>query len=148
MSSLISDLQKLQYENALFQVFETFSISIYIYKAPETIIVATDETAFNFIYNNSQPAVQTTQTFVSGVFPGSVNWGEPNAFNLKELRPNIDGSICQLDLTNEGYNFLTGYEQIIVDGVSCSINAENPYPKMHGLFDTTKYKCMYLRRNN
>lgn len=148
MPSLLTDLQKTQAEDALHNVFLTFALPIIIWKDSNTVIVASDENQFNFIYGNYQPSVQTVQQPVSGQFLGSISWGEPNSFNQNEIRPNIDGPICQLDLTDDGYNFLSGYNQIIVNGVSTSIDQNHPYARFHGLFDTAKYKCLYLRRNN
>lgn len=149
MPSLISDAQKIELGDALNNVFLTFSRDILIWRQANTVIVSSDPNQFNFIYANNQPANVIEYQPISGIFQGSINWSEPNSFNEKELRPNIDGSLCQVDLLDDGYAFMTSgvYEQIIVDGVSCSINAENSFPRLHGLFDT-RYKCVYLRRNN
>lgn len=149
MSSLISDAQKIELGDALNNVFLTFSRPLVVWRTPNTVIISSNPDTYNFIYGENQPSTVVKYQPVSGVFPGSISWGEPNAFNEREIRPNINGSLCQVDVLDDGYNFITSgtYEQIIVDGVSCSVNAENPYPRLHGLFDT-RYKCLYLRRNN
>lgn len=147
MANLLSDAQKTAFGDALNNCFDTFARPITIWKQGDTVIVASNEDQFNFIYGNTQPSITTTLTPVSGVFQGSISWGTPGDFDQKEIRPDILGTLCQLDLLDDGYNFLSGYNQIIVDGVSCSLSPNHPYPRRHGLFDT-RYKCLYLRANN
>lgn len=147
MPSLIPDTQKLILGEALNNVFLTFVRPLTIWKTADIVIVSSDPNNINFIYGNDQAGIVTQTIPVSGTFDGSISWGEPNAYNQNEIRPNINGSLCQVDLLRDGYDFISGYNQIVVDGVSCSINPENPYPRQHGLFDT-RYFCVYLRRNN
>src|SRR5665648_465588 len=115
MPSLISDQEKADYGDALNDVFLTFAREILIWKQSNTVIVSSDPNNFNFIYSNEQPSVSTIEVPVSGVFQGSISWGTPGDFNQNEIRPNIYGGICQLDLLDDGYNFLSGYQQIVVD---------------------------------
>lgn len=147
MPSLVSDSQKAILGDALNDVFLSFVRPVTIWKTANTVIISSDPNTYNFIYAENQPANVIEYQPVSGVFDASISWGTPGNFNENEIRANIYGGLCQVDLTDEGYNFISGYQSIVVDGVPCSIDFQNPAARPHGLFDV-RYKCLYLRRNN
>jgi hypothetical protein len=144
---LLTPEQKAFCTQMLDDTFDTFSRTIYIWKTANTIVVSADENQYNFIYGNSQNSVVTQEVPVSGQFQGSINWGQQEDSNEKDIRPNIYGNLCQLDLRQDGYNFLSGYNQIIVDGISCSISPDYPGVRPHGIFEINYYNIL-LRRNN
>ncbi len=144
---LLTAAQKAFCEDSLRNVFDTWADQILIYKQSNTTIISSNPAEFNFIYQNNQPSVTTTIQPVSGVFQGSVNWGNPDNFNQREIRPAIDGELCQVDLLADGYAFLQGYETVIVNGILVEKSAEHPNYRPHGIF-TPSYFCTTFRRVN
>lgn len=147
MPSLVTDQEKIQYGNDLNNVFLSFVRPAIIWKDGNKINIASDPNTYNWIYGTAEAGVTFDYQPVSGVFDISISWGAPNNFNQGELRPNIDGGTCQIDMLDDAYNFLSGYNRIVVDGIVCEIDQNNPTCRPHGLFDV-RYKNLVLRRVN
>lgn len=145
MPDLLTAAEKSEYQAALDDVFLTFCRPITIIKQNNIAVVSSDPNVYNWIYGNDQIGIATTETFVSGIFQGSINWLDPaKDNNYKELRPEILGNYCQLDLRLDAYTFLQDYYEIIVDGIP---TRRKIGVRPHALFDPTYYQITLVAAN-
>lgn len=144
---LVSSAERAEYAQAFQDIAQTFSRDIFIFKQDNRIEINTTP-EYNFLYRESQQFGASTFTtqIVSGIFPARVEWSDPTRednFRGLEVDPTIAGNYCRLKLTVDALNFISGAEQLWVDGKPCQ-RVGNIRP--HGLFNPQFYTIFVKER--
>jgi len=135
--------QKIAYSKVFYDLHDTFSRDIVIYKRPNTILISS-KPEYNFLYSQQQDGLEVQNDMVSGVFPARIKWeSAANKTNdIKEIKPEILGNYCRLKVKANVLEFLgdAGGQRIEVDGRPVVWVGSS---QIHGLFYQDFYN-MYL----
>jgi hypothetical protein len=141
MSSYLTTAQKSAYSQAFYDIHDTFSRDIVIWKHANTTLISTTPD-YNFLYSQVQPSVQVQYTPVSGVFPARIKWENPHKINdARDIKPTIRGNYCRIKIKGNALNFISGAERIEIDGRPMHWIGSS---QLHGLF-TGDFYDLYLR---
>jgi len=134
--------QKTAYSKAFYDIHDTFSRNIVVFKHPTAILISS-EPEYNFLYSQ-QTDTEIQYIPVSGVFPARIKWEHAYKVNdAKDIRPTILGNYCRLKVKADALAFISGSrgERIEVDGRAVNWIGSS---EVHGLF-TGDFYHIYLK---
>jgi hypothetical protein len=153
MSSLISELQKQNYETALNDIHDTFSEEIICYKDSEKVVI-TKDASFNPLYDIDREATSIVNTVVSGTYRARIqamdDFGKKyfsiandrsNNTQFKVVEP---AGTLRMKIDIDAYNFIKDCKRFDVEGRRYELVS---LFKPHGLFNTVYY-TIYLKPVN
>lgn len=130
--------QKNAYSKVFYDIHDTFSRDIVIYKRPDAVLISSSPD-YNFLYSQ-QENTEIQYNMISGVFPARIKWeSAANKTNdIKEIKPEILGNYCRLKVKSNVLDFIgdAGGQRIEVDGRPVVWVGSS---QIHGLF----YKDFY-----
>jgi hypothetical protein len=134
--------QKIAYSKAFYDIHDTFSRDIVVFKHPNATLISSEPT-FNFLYSQ-QTDDSVMYTPVSGIFPARIKWEHAYKINdARDIRPTIFGNYCRLKVKADALAFISGSrgQRIEVDGRTVNWIGSS---EVHGLFNRDFYH-IYLR---
>ena len=139
MPSLLSDSEKIEYANIFNDIHDTFCRKITIWKTPQKVVIATDNT-YNFLYSE-QKNLHIDYIPVSGTFDARVLWGDPKKLiSDLDIKEKILGNVCRIKVRQDAIDFLAGASQVEIDGRKVeAIGTSRP----HGLFNIDFYTVFF-----
>ena len=124
---------------------DTFGRDVTIYKTSKKIEIATTQDYISVYRNNYQgDNFKYQYEAVSGVFPMRVNWISPKEERDVPFDIDAPNQVCRLKMKKDAFDFLSGYQSLFIDGVSCELM---PGFRPHGLFNVDFYTVYAKRRD-
>jgi hypothetical protein len=145
MPSFLSAAEKAEMSQQFNNLHDTFGRNVYIFKTSKKIDIIANED-FISIYRSAGQGENYTFSYetVSGIFPMRIKWLSPNEEKNIPLEVDIENQVCRLKMKKDAYNFISGYQSLFIDGVSCELV---PGYRPHGLFDIDFYTLYAKRRD-
>lgn len=157
MSNLMSNQEKIVYEQAIDDIADTFSREIKAWKTPEKTILSSDENySFSYDspdYSNDNTRDLVTYSGISGSFMARIQYDKnlerifanPQGDRGENFRLIMDDGFVRLKIKSGDYNeFIKDSINIQFDNYNFEIfKTERP----HGLF-SPKYYTLYLKFRN
>lgn len=141
--NFFSKQQKAAYSKPFFDIHDTFSRNIVVFKHPNaTLISSTPD--YNFLYSQQTDNTNIVYTPVSGVFSARIKWENANKINdARDIRSTILGNYCHLKVKLDALQFISGSrgQRIEVDGRTVNWIGSS---EVHGLF-TPDFYHLYLK---
>ena len=149
--NLFSDAEKLELENVMTDVHDSFSRPVVLIKEAEKTFVSTEINNYVYLYEQNQPSVNLSKVQVSGTYQARIKYinnidlnfvtegrGDEDANRLPITQ---DKNLIRLKLPMEAYNFFKDVEQIQFDS---GYFKQFTSPKLHGIF-TPQYFDIHLQ---
>ena len=151
MQNFFTSGQKAQYEDAFESIHESFARNVVIVKEPKRVIVATNDSSYNYFYSDhGQSSIQETLIPVSGTFKMRVMWQDPSREVLSSengmdvVRPKIHDNLCRIKMRKDAYDFINGYKQFVVDDRKCDWVG---FSRPHGIISPVFYTIILKEVN-
>lgn len=131
---LISKDEKNAYSKVFFNIHDTFSRPIYVWRTPERTVISTTSD-FNFLYVEQDDAEEVAYKPISGIFKARVKWGDPGVVHdYKDIRETIRGNTCRIKVQSDAVPYISGSERIEIDGRNFNLTSAVRVSQLHGLF--------------
>jgi len=139
----LTTAQKTKYSKAFYDIHDTFSRSIVIWKHANTTLISTTED-YNFLYSQVQPSISVQYTPISGAFSARIQWDNSvKIADSKEIHPTIRGNYCRIKIKKDALAFISGAERIEIDGRPMNWIGSS---EIHGLF-TPDFFHLHLKES-
>lgn len=128
--NLISSIELAGLISGFNDIHETFSSRLAVYKEPIKTAVSIDPTNFLFGFGESQAADAYTYTEVSGVYPATVRYSDPQGVNI-DLNTDINSYIsnggCVVKVKQDARDFIMNgkTEKFILDNRTWYLDSED-----------------------
>ena len=132
--NLLSKDEKTAYSKVFYNIHDTFSRPIYVWRVPERTVISTTP-EYNFLYIEQDEAQDVSYKPISGVFNARIKWGDPTiVHDYKDIRETIKGNTCRIKVQSEAIPFISGSERIEIDGRNFNLASAVRISQLHGLF--------------
>lgn len=147
MGDLISNSDKIKFDNAFDDIHDTFAREITIFKKEKKIFIATDST-YNALYSRiknqkgSDKVVEVIKLKARIAYAGNFEFLRQNSEN-EILGIDIPSDHIRIKVNQEGYNLIKQATDIEVDGELFNVNSD---AAKSGMFSVKYFNILLKRR--
>lgn len=146
MASLVNDDDKLQIEQALVDVFDTFKRTLTVYLEPARVVVVSDP-SYNPYFSSPQDQQSVENVPQPITIYGTIRHKDKQTYQFikgddSQIKVKNALGECRIDVQASDAQTLFGAKAFTVDGFNYTLNGA---PRPHGMFEPAFY-TFYLER--